>query len=451
MEAAFDDVTEEDRLEVLQRYLDVEYIPLPKPQNSGNVLLGKTKAGSWNDLVRTSSIESEDNMAGMTATLPGGQRQGSIKDKMKNGTLEDVSNGEKTKNKLPRYVQSVAESFGSLGRSFRKKLKRNFVNISKVGKQSDKLAVNNKRTVDGVCSLNGTDRAGNGRDQILCAKLLHRRQAFQEEMVKNYLKSAEEKYELERKKILTQKLESGCPEESEVTCVNTGCSGMARASTSYLCLVCYERQKQEELDIKGFPRNESSPAVERMGIERVESGPSLPRYSAPKNIQSSQVSLPPTGKPQPFASPMKPATNRVSERESVNTARIGSAGHESLTIYREGAFVNSQSSNVGSKPPIDNVNKVAPSNNPSTQKTRSNDKSTQDLEAKKFEAELENSLYNLQKSVEQSRPNGISWKGSNLDGDSPTKLKKMSSIAGCPIHGSFQPNSYKCSSCYCYD
>jgi len=118
-------------------------------------------------------------------------------------------------------------------------------------------------------------------------------------MVQSYLSSARERYDRERDKVInssapdddSRRRTGAPPPEEEVRCINTGCDGLAGAATSYLCSSCFERQRQDELNM----RNSCCSAVETVdsarlsdvggggGIPRVDSGPRLPcQVQSPK-------------------------------------------------------------------------------------------------------------------------------------------------------------------------
>jgi OTU domain-containing protein 7 len=298
-----DCVPAEDPLTLLRRYLDVDMVKVPGTQSVdantslvnkscdsktlpldskrlGNLrtsLMTIPKAGSWSELARTGSIESEESngtsLVGGRTSQRDKRRKGSMREHKFNAVLtDDGTAGCKSvtpsRTKLPLPVQSVARSFGSLGRSF-KKLKKN---LSMIGRR-----VNSKRNDRKDLSVMSTtvtpdDASGSvsgplsvDRSHIVCARLLHRRQPYQEEMVHNYLVSAAERFERECKHCVTDttveligsKLaptdnsflngSNSVTGNTKMSCINIGCSGTGDATTSYLCAQCFECQQRDEI------------------------------------------------------------------------------------------------------------------------------------------------------------------------------------------------------------
>lgn len=285
----------EDPLTILKRYLDVDYVPIPgseppsAPQSLGcktlpvgsknnaiASLMAIPKAGSWSELARTGSMESEESNG--TSGFGRGKRKGSVRERKFNGVNSSGGNGNTvmsssdttnvnsksltlSRNKLPIPVQNMARSFGSLGRSF-KKLKKN---LSMIGRRATGNGLSKKKDPsgsNGMSSNGGSDEntlnsSAPSRTQILCARLLHRRQPYQEEMVRNYLSSAEERFEREcccKREAATaagSDLSNGRADTStsnvKMNCINVGCDGTADASTSYLCSTCFARQQRDEI------------------------------------------------------------------------------------------------------------------------------------------------------------------------------------------------------------
>jgi OTU domain-containing protein 7 len=84
-------------------------------------------------------------------------------------------------------LQSVAKQFGSIGKSMSKRIKKNIGSIAKFGKSSGhKFPVAMTPTLGGGMV--------NGRYRLLCAQLRAKRHDFQEEMIKNYLECAYERF-----------------------------------------------------------------------------------------------------------------------------------------------------------------------------------------------------------------------------------------------------------------
>lgn len=157
------------------------------------------------------------------------------------------------KSKAAKQLQSVAKSFGSIGKSMSKKLKKNIGSITRIGSKSGSHKKPNVTV--------SKDREY-PKFRILCATLKARRHEYQEEMIKNYLECAHDRYqELERTKERREldKLSKyvdhddygGSSAEQQpttdlVNCINAGCLNYGTVATSYMCLECYETQKKRE-------------------------------------------------------------------------------------------------------------------------------------------------------------------------------------------------------------
>lgn len=400
---------------MLRQYLNLESIPLPsRTTGDGKQVNGRAKAGSCGDLVRTPSLESEDNsfIVARVEKQPG-------KEPLEKSANKDMAEGEANSSEkpkvLPRTMQNMVRSFGSLGRSFRNRIK----NIGQGGKASSADA-----SPKGKPEQNGkpAKRAGNAdRDHVLCARLQHRRQAFQEDMVKNYLKTALEKFESEQRAFAANVKDSSS--WVQVLCVNANCEGLASASTSYLCQSCFERQRQDELVAEkgsavpsrakdtGSISNASAALDQPIvgGIDRVESGPVLPRYTVPQ-LPAAKSCAVPSGSSKATIN----GKTAVEPSKLSSTPRNGSrpaTNHGDLTVYRENTpatqspapWTNSPAKRPDPQPeqahriacsrdrPL--VDKLLP------QKTGTAKTKTSVLDAKNFEKELESSLDDLQKSV----------------------------------------------------
>uniref|UniRef100_A0A182SW32 ubiquitinyl hydrolase 1 n=1 Tax=Anopheles maculatus TaxID=74869 RepID=A0A182SW32_9DIPT len=181
------------------------------------------------------------------------------------------------KSKAAKQLQSVAKQFGSIGKSMSRKLRKNIGSITRIGSKnshsgSSTSGANGKKS---QYNDKSSFRSEYPRFRILCAQLKSRRHEYQEEMIKNYLECAQERYleaekMRERKEIerLTKYVaevgqlhreheaeyagDAGAAELSEldggapVNCINAGCLNYGTAATSYMCLECYDMQCQRE-------------------------------------------------------------------------------------------------------------------------------------------------------------------------------------------------------------
>jgi len=254
---------DEDRDALLKQYLDVQMIAIPGAEtpstDDDSHVSGQTpssavvlKADSWNELRRAASDDSEDIGCANFVILHHDKRKGNTKERKANG-VTDCDPGSKSstlsRTKLPVTVQNVARSFGSLGRSFRR-LRKNIRRIARRStlKYKDKPVPNANLPEPGHSATSTANQ-----NHIRCAGLLHRRQTYQEEMVRNYLLSAAERFRRECEKqhgTLVDRLNSSSAHDAvpaSTSCVNAGCTGAGDASTAYLCAACFERQQQDEI------------------------------------------------------------------------------------------------------------------------------------------------------------------------------------------------------------
>ncbi len=153
-------------------------------------------------------------------------------------------------------LQTVAKQFGSIGKSMSKKIKKNIGSITKLGGGKSNQPSHQQlsaKSSNSSTSMTPTLAGGyvNGRLKLLCAQLKAKRHEYQEEMIKNYLDCARERFlEMERLKgvkDLEQKTLVD-DEDSYAHCINSGCVHYGTAKTSYMCLECYEQQKKREIN-----------------------------------------------------------------------------------------------------------------------------------------------------------------------------------------------------------
>ncbi|XP_053674682.1 uncharacterized protein LOC128724984 [Anopheles nili] len=185
------------------------------------------------------------------------------------------------KSKAAKQLQSVAKQFGSIGKSMSRKLRKNIGSITRIGSKNNHIGTNTGGIKKSHLNQKHNHRCDYPRLRILCAQLKSRRHEYQEEMIKNYLECAQERF-LESEKLRDKKeidrlakyvAEVGqCvdhngigddtvdnPEFSDmnacgsVNCINVGCQNYGTAATSYMCTGCYEMQcKRETSNSKGF-------------------------------------------------------------------------------------------------------------------------------------------------------------------------------------------------------
>lgn len=150
------------------------------------------------------------------------------------------------KSKAAKQLQSVAKQFGSIGKSMSKRFKKN------IGSITTKMAKNQKKTL-----TSGNSVVNIAKSKLLCAELRAKRHEYQEEMVRNYLEFAQERFlksqsdkekqERERQHFENLKLQEQAYLEGSLNCINPGCDQFGTALTSYMCADCYEKQRNDEI------------------------------------------------------------------------------------------------------------------------------------------------------------------------------------------------------------
>lgn len=170
---------------------------------------------------------------------------------------DDNPNGN-GKSKAAKQLQSVAKQVGSIGKSMSKKIKKNIGSITKMGSTNNGTnGTSSKSTKKGTLSSRASTQSFT-RQRVLCAQLKAKRHDYQEEMIKNYLECAHERFmetekakelrEIEQQQLDLLKLRSVSPIELETSCINAGCTNYGTSATSYMCKECFEKQKERELN-----------------------------------------------------------------------------------------------------------------------------------------------------------------------------------------------------------
>ncbi|XP_031634732.1 OTU domain-containing protein 7B-like [Contarinia nasturtii] len=171
----------------------------------------------------------------------------------------DDANPNNGKSKAAKQLQSVAKQFGSIGKTMSKKIKKNIGSITKIGSNNSNGGNGkNGKIKNGLPS--GSSTQSFTRQRVLCAQLKAKRHDYQDEMIKNYLECAQDRFmETERAKELREieqqqldmmkaKAESPVEPERETSCINAGCANYGTSATSYMCPMCFEKQKERELN-----------------------------------------------------------------------------------------------------------------------------------------------------------------------------------------------------------
>lgn len=243
----------DDKLAFLLQYLDVVHVPiaLPKQLTEHLPLINGSLDVDANIQKKSTggSFESDDSSSPSSTEASSTTSSG--------GLLSGVS-----KHRATKQIQTVARQFGSIGRSMSKRIKKNLGNFKlgrsnsfKEGTSSSSKNENNNEELPTTptqqrhtlpsstmhrSTVNSESTISKSQDFILAAKLnAERRHEYQEEMLKNYLHSARLRFERITckqngdEKILTIGMQQ---------CVNTGCSGLAKAANDYLCTDCYENK-----------------------------------------------------------------------------------------------------------------------------------------------------------------------------------------------------------------
>ena len=255
-----------DKLKLVGQYLDIVHMPFPSALNNAVASSSKLDSGSGSSqsssatgssgamlppalpgVVRTASVDSNDS--GKSAHSIGKERDGSLK--------------EKDRRKAAKQKHPVSMSFGSLGRTMSKKLKNLGKGGGATGKGGGVTGKHDKKApaVTTTTSRGLTTDMLTDREHVMCAKLLHKRLDYQQEMVSNYLASARERFEhLRQDGGAKQKVadHSKCDQldggRLPVQCINHGCGRRGTAATSYLCDDCFRRQKQEALSLTSLAK-----------------------------------------------------------------------------------------------------------------------------------------------------------------------------------------------------
>ncbi|XP_046399998.1 OTU domain-containing protein 7B-like isoform X2 [Ischnura elegans] len=251
----------EEKLLLLREYLDVIKIPMKLPNNGDNSEL---------DVIETdvNIIPYEEDTI---------DKRFSEVDLDNDESILNSSEGVAVSNrsKAAKQLQSVAKQFGSIGKSMSKKFKKNFGSITKIARNNSlkkKYSANQTSPLHQPPKVNGS-LVSQSPEYILGA-VLHtdKRHEYQEEMIRNYLQSARMRFEkdkeLKSRQVEEKKLKDDWnvkdSAEMEVPsmCINAGCGLYGTSLTSYMCTVCYQKQKEREAEMSKSP-NINSPLMNR--------------------------------------------------------------------------------------------------------------------------------------------------------------------------------------------
>ena len=271
------------RLSVIKRYLPIERIPILHGANA----IPQSTLLVTNDLDQGSQPRSRSN-----------SQSGSIDSDENNsiGSSGSVKDKDKEKSKVAKQMQTVAKSFGSIGKTMSKKLKKNFGGVgrgAKLGEDKSKEKDKKRTRRTSVGSVTQSTKITSvtvemlrDKEHILCVRMSHKRTDYQEEMVKNYLLAAQERFKQDRELRRQQDMEMRLKVElrgskdgvstlppggtsvsvvktamdsvdgimsPRMQCINPGCDAKGSASTSYLCPACYQKEKKQAMDFERGP------------------------------------------------------------------------------------------------------------------------------------------------------------------------------------------------------
>lgn len=213
-------LTEVEHIALLKEYLEISYAsPAASPEDEIYEDYQSDEEYDKKMMDIAINLNNEDN------NLNGGSSS--------SPELEGSTKSQKSKS---AKLQSVAKQFGSIGKSMSKKIKKNIGSITKFGKSS-----NAKFPTPMTPTLGGG--YVNGKYRMLCAQLRSKRHDYQEEMIRNYLDCAYERF---KNTVVGKDVVSGVDPGRIVHCINSDCDNFGTEKTSWMCTICYEKQKQRE-------------------------------------------------------------------------------------------------------------------------------------------------------------------------------------------------------------
>lgn len=246
----------DERLLMLQRYLELERLPITHPI--------ELEDAEGVDQKSCGSYESDQSDVSSCGGGGGGSSGGGGSATIVSSVSSNVKEKKKDlrEKRMSQQMQTVAKQFGSISKTMGKKLKKNF-SIGKPGKPlppeiSEKLSrptcvgggvtQSTKLTISIAMLLE--------RDKVLCARLSTNKTAVQKELIRNYLFNANKRFEKEvesRRKRGEEPLgRCGINRGERVgpptKCVTSGCNMYGTPETSYLCSKCFSQQKQQALN-----------------------------------------------------------------------------------------------------------------------------------------------------------------------------------------------------------
>ncbi|XP_055537092.1 OTU domain-containing protein 7B-like isoform X2 [Wyeomyia smithii] len=251
-------LTDREHVALLKEYLDIVYAPAADSSPDDDIYDDYSDEEYEKKIADGEIVFSDENHnSGMNSTnLAAMSASNQSLPPFPPGSQSGSGSSSSGKSKAAKQLQSVAKQFGSIGKSMSKKLKKNIGSITRIGSKSGQ----HKKS---SLSSDKSSRGEYTKFRILCATLRARRHEYQEEMIKNYLECAQERF-LEMERVRERKeLEklskfvdpgqdvcdySGAADHGTelVNCINAGCLNYGTVATSYMCLECYETQRQRE-------------------------------------------------------------------------------------------------------------------------------------------------------------------------------------------------------------
>ncbi|PSN43794.1 hypothetical protein C0J52_15509 [Blattella germanica] len=271
-------LAKKDKLELLHKYLDVATVPLlPTPKSEENEDFVEIEADPLM-VMNNDEDEIDKKFAEVEA------------DATDETSLADNNMFSTNRSKAAKQLQSVAKQFGSIGKSMSKKLKKNLGSITKITRNNSEKKDNGAGSYIPSSPIRQKTKLdpniiSKTQDYILCGVLhTEKRHEYQEEMIRNYLLSARERFQHDKELKMKQAEEGKLREEQKLKdiaqiegasqCINPECNQLGTALTSYMCKDCFERQREREL-IKI-----NSPSMSR-AIDNVEN--CAPKYGIGKS------------------------------------------------------------------------------------------------------------------------------------------------------------------------
>lgn len=226
-------LTEVEHIALLKEYLEITYAsPAVSPENDNEIYEDYQSDEEYDKKMLTIAINLNNEENNIKESVSSG---GSSSSPEFEGALKNLQHKSKS-----AKLQSVAKQFGSIGKNMSKKIRKNIGSITKFSKGS----TSGNKFPSSVASSMPTSGGGfiNGKYRYLCAHLRAKRHDYQDEMIRNYLDCAFERFTQELKKPSVENNES----TRIVHCINSDCDNFGTEKTAWMCSKCYENQKHRE-------------------------------------------------------------------------------------------------------------------------------------------------------------------------------------------------------------